>query len=119
MVFFLYYWGAHESGAAQARLAWSAWRAQSGDEDLHVIRITKLLGFYLRLLGRPAEGVVHNERALTISRGADIPDEELVDSMWQMAGALRHRGEFAQARELAEEAFTRASDLFGPEYPQR
>ncbi|MFE9825451.1 FxSxx-COOH system tetratricopeptide repeat protein [Streptomyces sp. NPDC005791] len=117
MVFFLYYWGAHESGAAQARLAWSAWRAQSGDEDLHVIRITKLLGFYLRLLGRPAEGVVHNERALAISRGADIPDEELVDSMWQMAGALRHRGEFRKARELAEEAFTRASDLFGPEDP--
>ncbi|MFB8026379.1 MULTISPECIES: FxSxx-COOH system tetratricopeptide repeat protein [unclassified Streptomyces] len=117
MVFFLYYWGAHESGAAQARLAWSAWRAQSGDEDLHVIRITKLLGFYLRLLGRPDEGVVHNERALAISRGADIPDEELIDSMWQMAGALRHRGEFQQARELAEEAFTRASDLFGPEDP--
>ncbi|MFF1460424.1 FxSxx-COOH system tetratricopeptide repeat protein [Streptomyces sp. NPDC058330] len=117
MVFFLYYWGAHESGAAQARLAWSAWREQSGDEDLHVIRITKLLGFYLRLLGRPDEAVVHNERALTISRGADIPDEELIDSMWQMAGALRHRGEFRQARELAQEAFTRASDLFGPEDP--
>ncbi|MFD3608296.1 FxSxx-COOH system tetratricopeptide repeat protein [Streptomyces atroolivaceus] len=117
IVFFLYYWGAHESGAAQARLAWTAWREQSGDEDLHVIRITKLLGFYLRLLGRPAEGVVHNERALAISRGADIPDEELVDSMWQMAGALRHQGEFGKARELAEEAFTRASDLFGPEDP--
>lgn len=117
MVFFLYYWGAHESGAAQARLAWSAWRAQSGDEDLHVIRITKLLGFYLRLLGRPDEAIVHNERALAISRGAQIPDEELIDSMWQMAGALRHRGEFQQARELAEEAFTRASDLFGPEDP--
>lgn len=92
MVFFLYYWGAHESGAAQARLAWSAWRAESGDEDLHVIRMTKLLGFYLRLLGRPDEAVVHNERALAISRGAQIPDEELIDSMWQMAGALRHRG---------------------------
>ncbi|MFD9497977.1 FxSxx-COOH system tetratricopeptide repeat protein [Streptomyces sp. NPDC060035] len=117
MVFFLYYWGAHESGAAQARLAWSAWRAESGDEDLHVIRITKLLGFYLRLLGRPDEAVVHNERALAISRGAQIPDEELIDSMWQMAGALRHRGEFGQASELAEEAFTRASDLFGPEDP--
>lgn len=117
MVFFLYYWGAHESGAAQARLAWAAWRAQSGDEDLHVIRITKLLGFYLRLLGRPGEAIVHNERALAISRGAQIPDEELIDSMWQMAGALRHQGEFTQARALAEEAFTRASDLFGPEDP--
>ncbi|MEU1485585.1 FxSxx-COOH system tetratricopeptide repeat protein [Streptomyces sp. NPDC005752] len=117
MVFFLYYWGAHESGAAQARLAWSAWRAQSGDEDLHVIRMTKLLGFYLRLLGRPGEAIVHNERALAISRGAQIPDEELIDSMWQMAGALRHQGEFTQARVLAEEAFTRASDLFGPEDP--
>ncbi|MFE6183718.1 FxSxx-COOH system tetratricopeptide repeat protein [Streptomyces sp. NPDC056465] len=117
MVFFLYYWGAHESGAAQARLAWSAWRAQSGDEDLHVIRITKLLGFYLRLLGRSDEAVAHNERALAISRGAQIPDEELIDSMWQMAGALRHRGDFLKAKELAEEAFTRASDLFGPEDP--
>uniref|UniRef100_A0AAU3GQG3 FxSxx-COOH system tetratricopeptide repeat protein n=1 Tax=Streptomyces sp. NBC_01401 TaxID=2903854 RepID=A0AAU3GQG3_9ACTN len=117
IVFFLYYWGAHESGASQAQLAWSAWRAESGDEDLHVIRITKLLGFYLRLLGRPDEGVVHNERALTISRGADIPDEELIDSMWQMAGALRHRGEVQKARDLGEEAFTRASDLFGPEDP--
>ncbi|MFE5074781.1 FxSxx-COOH system tetratricopeptide repeat protein [Streptomyces halstedii] len=117
MVFFLYYWGAHESGAAQARLAWSAWRTQSGDEDLHVIRITKLLGFYLRLLGRSDEAVVHNERALAISRGADIPDEELIDSMWQMAGALRHQGEFREARELAQEAFNRASDLFGPEDP--
>jgi tetratricopeptide (TPR) repeat protein len=117
MVFFLYYWGAHESGAAQARLAWSAWRAQSGDEDLHVIRITKLLGFYLRLLGRPDEAVVHNERALAISRGAQIPDEELIDSMWQMAGALRYKGEIQAACDLDEEAFTRASDLFGPEDP--
>ncbi|MFG2429770.1 FxSxx-COOH system tetratricopeptide repeat protein [Streptomyces sp. NPDC048590] len=117
MVFFLYYWGAHESGAAQARLAWSAWRAQSGDEDLHVIRITKLLGFYLRLLGRSEEAIAHNERALTISRGAQVPEEELIDSMWQMAGALRHRGEFAKAQELSEEAFTRASDSFGPEDP--
>ncbi|MDF6017665.1 FxSxx-COOH system tetratricopeptide repeat protein [Streptomyces sp. JH34] len=117
MVFFLYYWGAHESGAAQARLAWAAWRAQSGDENLNVIRITKLLGFYLRLLGRPDEAVEHNERALAISRGAEIPDEELIDSMWQMAGALRHKGKFLEARELAEEAFTRASDLFGPEDP--
>ncbi|MEU5718690.1 FxSxx-COOH system tetratricopeptide repeat protein [Streptomyces sp. NPDC020403] len=117
MVMFLYYWGAHESGAAQARLAWAAWRAQSGDEDLHVIRITKLLGFYLRLLGRPAEAVEHNERALAISRGAQIPDEELIDSMWQMAGALRYQGEFRQASDLAEEAYARASDLFGPDDP--
>ncbi|MDF6046376.1 FxSxx-COOH system tetratricopeptide repeat protein [Streptomyces sp. JH14] len=117
MVFFLYYWGAHESGAAQTRLAWSAWRAQSGDEDLHVIRITKLLGFYLRLIGRPDEALVHNERALAISRGAQIPDEELIDSMWQMAGALRYRGEIQAACDLDEEAFTRASDLFGPEDP--
>lgn len=117
VVFFLYYWGAHESGAAQARIAWATWRAQSGDEDLHVIRITKLLGFYLRLLGHPDEAVVHNERALAISREAQIPDEELMHSMWQMAGALRHQGEFQKARELSEEAFTRASDLFGPEDP--
>ncbi len=117
MVFFLYYWGAHESGAAQARLAWSAWRAQSGDEDLHVIRVTKLLGFYLRLLGRSDEAIEHNERALAISRGTQVPEEELIDSMWQMAGALRHRGEFAKAQELSEEAFTRASDSFGPEDP--
>lgn len=117
MVFFLYYWGAHESGAEQARQAWAAWRAQSGDEDLHVIRVTKLLGFYLRLLGRPEEAVAHNERALAISRGAQIPDEELIDSMWQMAGALRHRGEIQAACDLDEEAFTRASDLFGPEDP--
>ncbi|MEE1742159.1 FxSxx-COOH system tetratricopeptide repeat protein [Streptomyces sp. BE147] len=117
MVFFLYYWGAHESGAAQARLAWTAWRAQSGDEDLHVIRVTKLLGFYLRLLGRSEEAAAHNERALAISRGAQIPDEELIDSMWQMAGALRQRGEFQAACDLDEEAFTRASDLFGPEDP--
>ncbi|MEK8145746.1 tetratricopeptide repeat protein [Streptomyces sp. M10(2022)] len=117
MVFFLYYWGAHESGAAQAQLAWTAWRAQSGDEDLHVIRVTKLLGFYLRLLGRSKEGVAHNERALAISRSAQIPDEELIDSMWQMAAALRHRGELGQALELGEEAFARASDLFGPEDP--
>ncbi|MEE1794574.1 FxSxx-COOH system tetratricopeptide repeat protein [Streptomyces sp. BE308] len=117
MVFFLYYWGAHESGAAQASLAWNAWRAQSGDEDLHVIRMTKLLGFYLRLLGRSEEAAAHNERALAISRGAQIPDEELIDSMWQMAGALRQRGEFQAACDLDEEAFTRASDMFGPEDP--
>ncbi|WNF30533.1 FxSxx-COOH system tetratricopeptide repeat protein [Streptomyces sp. C11-1] len=117
MVTFLYYWGAHEAGADLTRKAWAAWRAQSGEEDLHVIRITKMLGFYLQHLGRIAEAAVLSEQALEISRGAPIPDEELIDSMLQMAGSLRYRGDFYAARDLDAEAFERASDLYGMEDP--
>ncbi|MFI1223398.1 MULTISPECIES: FxSxx-COOH system tetratricopeptide repeat protein [unclassified Streptomyces] len=117
MVTFLYYWGAHETGADLTRQAWEAWHEQSGEEDLHVIRITKMLGFYLQHLGRIAEAAALSEQALETSRSAPIPEEELIDSMLQMAGSLRYRGDFYAARDLDAEAFERSSDLYGPEDP--
>ncbi|MGC4966614.1 FxSxx-COOH system tetratricopeptide repeat protein [Streptomyces globisporus] len=117
MVTFLYYWGAHEAGADLTRRAWEAWSEQSAQEDLHVIRITKMLGFYLHHLGRIAEAAALSEQAMEVSRTAPIPEEELIDSMLQMAGSLRYRGDFHAARELSAEAFERSGDLYGPEDP--
>jgi tetratricopeptide (TPR) repeat protein len=118
LVLFLYYWGAHDAGEKLAREAYLAWSAQSGQEDLQVVRMTKLLGFYLRLLGRGSEALTLNESALAISRTAQVPDEELIDSMCQMASALRYKGDFYEARTLDKEADERARDLFGPEDPE-
>ncbi|MEU5285022.1 FxSxx-COOH system tetratricopeptide repeat protein [Streptomyces sp. NPDC020755] len=117
MVTFLYYWGAHEAGADLTRRAWEAWSEQSAEDDLHVIRITKMLAFYLQHLGRIPEAAALSEQAMEVSRNAPIPEEELIDSMLQMAGSLRYRGDFAAARELSAEAFERSSDLYGPEDP--
>ncbi|WP_406246464.1 FxSxx-COOH system tetratricopeptide repeat protein [Streptomyces anulatus] len=117
MVTFLYYWGAHQAGADLTRRAWEAWSEQSAEDDLHVIRITKMLGFYLQHLGRIPEAVALSEQAMEVSRTAPIPDEELIDSMLQMAGSLRYRGDFLAARELSAEAFERSNDLYGPEDP--
>ncbi|MEV8531915.1 FxSxx-COOH system tetratricopeptide repeat protein [Streptomyces sp. NPDC051211] len=117
MVFYLYYWGAHETGAALAREAWTAWLSQSGEEDTQVLQMSKLLAYFLRLLGSGEEAHTLNEQALEISRRPGVPEEELIDSMWQMAGALRYRGDFYAARDLDVEATGRAMDLFGPEDP--
>ncbi|SCF98167.1 Tetratricopeptide repeat-containing protein, partial [Streptomyces sp. Ncost-T6T-2b] len=117
MVTFLYYWGAHDAGADLTRRAWEAWSEQSAEDDLHVIRITKMLGFYLHHLGRIAEAAALSEQAMEVSRTAPIPEEEVIDSMLQLAGSLRYRGDFEAARELSAEAFERASDLYGPEDP--
>ncbi|MER6701686.1 FxSxx-COOH system tetratricopeptide repeat protein [Streptomyces fimicarius] len=117
MVTFLYYWGAHDAGADLTRQAWEAWSEQSAEDDLHVIRITKMLGFYLHHLGRIAEAAALSEQAMEVSRTAPIPEEEVIDSMLQQAGSLRYRGDFEAARELSAEAYERASDLYGPEDP--
>ncbi|MFE5871525.1 FxSxx-COOH system tetratricopeptide repeat protein [Streptomyces roseifaciens] len=117
IVFYLYYWGAHETGASLAREAWNAWLGQSGEEDTQVLQMGKLLAYFLRLLGVGEEAHTLNEQALEISRRPGVPEEELIDSMWQMAGALRYRGDFHAARDLDVEATTRAVDLFGPEDP--
>ncbi|GGX64098.1 FxSxx-COOH system tetratricopeptide repeat protein [Streptomyces hiroshimensis] len=117
IVFYLYYWGAHETGASLAREAWTAWLGQSGEEDTQVLQMGKLLAYFLRLLGIGEEAHTLNEQALEISRRPGVPEEELIDSMWQMAGALRYRGDFHAARDLDVEATGRALDLFGPEDP--
>ncbi|MDX5574834.1 FxSxx-COOH system tetratricopeptide repeat protein, partial [Streptomyces sp. ID01-9D] len=117
MVTFLYYWGAHDAGADLTRQAWEAWSEQSAEDDLHVIRITKMLGFYLHHLGRIAEAAALSEQAMEVSRTAPIPEEEVIDSMLQQAGSLRYRGDFEAARELSAEAYERASGLYGPEDP--
>ncbi|MGW1888717.1 FxSxx-COOH system tetratricopeptide repeat protein [Streptomyces sp. NPDC002004] len=118
VVLYLYYWGAHEAGVSLAREAWTAWHAHSGEEDVKVLQMQKLLAFMLRLTGQDtAEALSLNETALEVSRRESIPDEELIESMVQMGGALRHKGDFYGARALNEEADHRARDLFGPEDP--
>lgn len=115
--FYLYYWGAHDTAVEVAREAWTAWSAQSDESDLHVLRMGKFLGFMLRFLGEYEEAFALNLRALEVSRETDVPEDELIDSMWQMAGALRNAGRFADALALDREADSQARDLFGPEDP--
>lgn len=118
MVTFLYFWGDHDTALEVARDAWSTWRGQSGDDDLHVLRMSKLLAFMLQRFGRTHEALRLNEKALAASRDLQMPDEELVDSMSQFAGSLRHRGDVYAARTLDEEAIAKARTLFGPEDPE-
>ncbi|WP_327301181.1 FxSxx-COOH system tetratricopeptide repeat protein [Streptomyces goshikiensis] len=117
MVLYLYYWGAHTAGAEVAREAWDAWRAESGEENAQVLQMGKHLAFLLLQTGEVAQALELNRTVLEISRREAVSEEELIGSMTQMAGALRYKGDFYAARELDEEADSRARDLFGPEDP--
>ncbi|MFJ4713331.1 FxSxx-COOH system tetratricopeptide repeat protein [Streptomyces sp. NPDC088785] len=117
VVFFLYYWGAHDTAMNMARQAWTIWQSQSGDDDIMVIRMTKILAFMLGKFGSRDEALRLNEKALEQSRSGQVPDEELVHSMSQMSFALRYQGDFDAARTLDDEALTMARRLFGPDDP--
>ncbi|MFE5208996.1 FxSxx-COOH system tetratricopeptide repeat protein [Streptomyces sp. NPDC056600] len=116
-VLYLYYWGAHDTGATMAGDAYTAWTAQSGEDDPQVLRAGKLLAFMLRQVGRHPEAHEINQSILDLSRRAAVSEEDLIDSMTQMAGSLRYMGDFRAALALDEEADNRARDLFGPEEP--
>ncbi|MFJ3202745.1 FxSxx-COOH system tetratricopeptide repeat protein [Streptomyces sp. NPDC086989] len=117
MVLYLYYWGAHETGVEVAQEAWQTWTARSGEEDPQVLVMGKLLGFLLLQTGGVTQALELFQKVLEISRRDSIPEEDLIDSMTQMAGALRYKGDFYAARALDEEADSRARDLIGPEEP--
>ncbi|MFD8567835.1 FxSxx-COOH system tetratricopeptide repeat protein [Streptomyces sp. NPDC059639] len=117
VVFFLYYWGAHDTAMNMARQAWTIWQAQSGDDDIMVIRMAKILAFMLGKFGSRDEALRLSEKALDQSRTGEVPDEELVNSMSQMAFSQRYQGEFQAARALDDEALSMARRLFGPDDP--
>lgn len=112
-VLFLYYWGDHEGAADLARQAYDAWHAASGEQNIHVIRISKVLAFLLRVVGQAAESIQLNEDALELSRRADVEQEDLIDSMIELADARRFQGRFAEARDLGQEATERARSHLG------
>ncbi|MGC0374155.1 tetratricopeptide (TPR) repeat protein [Streptomyces sp. SAI-229] len=116
-IWFLYYWGDHEGAADFARQAWSAWLAASGEEDFHVIRMTKSLGFLLRQIGQVPESIPLTEKALEVSRRIEVDTEDMIDSLCEMADARGYQGRFDEARELTEEATELARSLFGPDDP--
>ncbi|MEV5609484.1 FxSxx-COOH system tetratricopeptide repeat protein [Streptomyces sp. NPDC052225] len=116
-VMFLYYWGAHESAVDLARQAWSAWLESSGEENIHVIRMSKILAFCLRVVSQVEESIPLNERALEVCRRIDVDVEDLIDSMVELSDARRYQGRFQEARELDAEAAERSRTLFGPEDP--
>ncbi|MER5945461.1 FxSxx-COOH system tetratricopeptide repeat protein [Streptomyces sp. NPDC001904] len=117
VVFFLYYWGAHDTAMSMARQAWTVWQSQSGDDDIMVIRMAKLLAFMLGKFGSRDEALRLSEKALEQSRSGEVPDEELVSSMSQMAFSLRCQGDFDAARTLDDDGFAMARRLFGPDDP--
>ncbi|MYW64023.1 tetratricopeptide repeat protein [Streptomyces sp. SID8379] len=116
-VMFLYYWGAHESAVDLARQAWRTWLEVSGEEDIHVIRMSKTFAFCLRVVGQVEESIPLNERALEVCRRIDVDVEDLIDSMVSLSDGRRYQGRFQEARELDQEAAERARTLFGPEDP--
>ncbi|MFJ9722504.1 FxSxx-COOH system tetratricopeptide repeat protein [Streptomyces sp. NPDC101209] len=117
LVYYLYYWGDHEQAINLAEQAWRHWNDDTGEPDTLVIQMAKLYAFCQRIIGVDRDAFSLNERALTVSRRPSVPEEELIDSMWQMAGAHRYRGNLSAARALDQEAFERARNLFGPEDP--
>lgn len=115
---FLYYWGDHEGAAAFARRAWNDWLAASGEENIHVIRMAKMLSFLLRQVGQIAESIPLVENALEVVRSLpDIEPEELIDSLCETADGRRYQGRFEEARDLGKEATELACSLFGPNDP--
>ncbi|GAB7105038.1 FxSxx-COOH system tetratricopeptide repeat protein [Streptomyces phaeofaciens JCM 4814] len=116
-LWFLYYWGDHLGAADFARQAWTAWLGVSGEEDIHVIRMTKSLGFLLRQIGQVPESIPLSEQALEVSRRIDVDPEEMVDSLCELADARGYQGRFEEARDLAEEATELARSLFGTDDP--
>lgn len=91
MVLYLYYWGAHETGVEVAQEAWQTWTARSGEEDAQVLVMGKLLGFLLLQTGGVTQALELFRKVLEISRRDSVPEEDLIDSMTQMAGALRYK----------------------------
>ncbi|WSX18208.1 FxSxx-COOH system tetratricopeptide repeat protein [Streptomyces sp. NBC_00988] len=112
---FLYYWGNHTGAADLARQTYTAWLAASGEENIHVIRISKILAFLLRVVGEADESIRLNEEALELSRRVDVAPEDLIDSMIELADARRFQGRFAEARALGQEATEWATSQLGPE----
>ncbi|MEW1647298.1 FxSxx-COOH system tetratricopeptide repeat protein [Streptomyces sp. NPDC091219] len=117
LVYYLYYWGDHAQAIDLAGQAWRHWNEDTGEPDTLVIQMAKLYAFCQRVMGVDEDAFSLNERALAVSRSASVPEEELIDSMWQMAFAHRYRGNFLAARALDQEAFERARNLFGPDDP--
>ncbi|WSX15064.1 FxSxx-COOH system tetratricopeptide repeat protein [Streptomyces sp. NBC_00988] len=113
-VLFLYYWGDHPNAVDLARQAYKAWHAASGEENIHVIRISKILAFLLRVVGEAGESIPLNETALEVSRRVDVDPEDLIDSMIELADARRYQGRFAEARDLGKEATEWARTELGP-----
>ncbi|NEB12381.1 tetratricopeptide repeat protein [Streptomyces coelicoflavus] len=116
-VWFLYYWGDHQAAADYARQAYDAWRAASGEEDVHVLRMTKSFAFLLRQTGQVPESVPLSAKALDISRRIDVDSEELIDSLCEMADARRYQGRFREARDVSREATELARSQFGSDDP--
>ncbi|MFF4801661.1 FxSxx-COOH system tetratricopeptide repeat protein [Streptomyces sp. NPDC001351] len=116
-MWFLYYWGDHEGAAAFGRQAWSAWLAASGEEDIHVLRMTKGFAFLLRQVGQIPESIPLTEKALDVSRRIDVDPEELIDSLCDMADSYRYQGRYGEAQEVGKEATDLARSLFGPDDP--
>ena len=114
-VLFLYFWGDHVGAADLARQAYTSWLAASGEENIHVIRISKILAFLLRVVGEAGESIELNERALELSRRVEVDQEDLIDSMIELADARRFQGRFAEARDLGREATERARSQLGPD----
>ncbi|XUL91742.1 FxSxx-COOH system tetratricopeptide repeat protein [Streptomyces galilaeus] len=112
---FLYYWGDFEGAAALARQAFTAWSEASGEEDIRVIRISKILAFLLRVVGDIGESIRLSEQALEVSRRVEVDEEDLIDSMIELADARRFQGRFAEARDLGQEATERARTQLGPD----
>ncbi|MFB7325630.1 FxSxx-COOH system tetratricopeptide repeat protein [Streptomyces sp. NPDC056190] len=114
-VLFLYFWGDHETAVDLARQTHTTWLAASSEENIHVIRVAKILAFLLRVVGQVPESIPLNEGALEVSRRTDVEPEDLIDSMSQMAGALRYLGRFREAEELDREATEQGRVLLGAE----
>ncbi|WP_217245932.1 FxSxx-COOH system tetratricopeptide repeat protein [Streptomyces sp. AC602_WCS936] len=116
-VWFLYYWGDHEGAADFAREAWNRWLAASGEEDIHVVRMTKSFSFLLRQTGQVPESIPLIEKALETSRRLEVEPEELIDSLCEMADARGYQGRLEEARSVSREATELARSLFGTDDP--
>ncbi|GAA4573702.1 FxSxx-COOH system tetratricopeptide repeat protein [Planotetraspora kaengkrachanensis] len=93
------------------------WRADSGDDDIHVMTMRRHLGNILWALGSYPEAYELNKWNLARMRELLGPDHEETQALANAHGAdLRARGEFVEALRHDEELFSQHRSAFGPEH---
>ncbi|MGS2641133.1 FxSxx-COOH system tetratricopeptide repeat protein [Streptosporangium sp. LJ11] len=115
IVRYLYSSGGYQLASDLVRRFIERWRADSGDDDQHVLSAQRHLGVVLRELGDYQASYELNQVTLARMRallGEDHQETLLLTN--SHGGDLRTRGDFAAALEHDEESLRRHESVFGP-----
>ncbi|MGJ6965725.1 FxSxx-COOH system tetratricopeptide repeat protein [Streptosporangium sp. G11] len=117
VVRYLYSSGGYQSATDLVERLIKTWRADSGDEDQHVLSAQRHFGIVLRELGDYRASFELNRRTLAHMRTVLGPDhEETLLLTNSHGGDLRMRGDFGAALKHDEESLRQHRLVFGPRH---